>query len=293
MKSIGRKIKENLDVFDEAISKFLREHVSIYYKKRSIEGFLIIGYSDYNWHELSEDGKRVQTIIYKDLIKFFELINLFLKGQPEKYQKEFKSATKDIKWALLQDGQVWNSNIDEVISKVHSSFDEIKKILNNQYIDNPQGLIIVPDTNALISNIYLDKWNFDEIPAFDIILLPTVLAELDKLKINHRNPDVREKVTKLIRYIKELRRRGKLTEGVTVTSNIKIKAIAVEPNMEDSLSWLDENNDDDRIIASFIEVSREYLNHEIVLVTSDINLQNKAEFSLIDTIEPPTFYEEI
>ena len=57
--------------------------------------------------------------------------------------------------------------------------------------------------------------------------------------------------------------------------------------MEDSLPWLDANNDDDRIIASVVEMMRVRPRCEVVLVTRDINMQNKAEFARITFVEPP------
>lgn len=48
------------------------------------------------------------------------------------------------------------------------------------------------------------------------MLSPTVLAELDGHKINHRNEHVRERAERLVRQIKEYRRRGSLISGVTL-----------------------------------------------------------------------------
>ena len=47
--------------------------------------------------------------------------------------------------------------------------------------------------------------------------------------------------------------------------------------MEDSLPWLDRELNDDRLIASVLEVMRQNLGSRVVLVTSDVNHQNKAD----------------
>ena len=51
--------------------------------------------------------------------------------------------------------------------------------------------------------------------------------------------------------------------------------------MEKSLSWLDPNVMDDRIIASALQIQVEHPAANILLVTGDINLQNKADVALI------------
>jgi predicted ribonuclease YlaK len=119
-------------------------------------------------------------------------------------------------------------------------------------------------------------------------LTPTVLSELDQLKINHRNPDVRDKAERLIRQVKEYRRRGRLADGVPIVAGVStLQTIATEPKLEDSLPWLDPANNDDRFIAAVLEVMRLRPRAPVVLISRDINLQNKAEFAGLPFVEPP------
>jgi len=78
---------------------------------------------------------------------------------------------------------------------------------------------VIPDTNALLFNPELQEWSFELVRQFIIVLLPTVLSELDKLKMDHRSESVRPKAEKLIRQIKEYPRRGRLTNKVTLVRN--------------------------------------------------------------------------
>ena len=55
--------------------------------------------------------------------------------------------------------------------------------------------------------------------------------------------------------------------------------------MVNTLSWLDSETKDDRIIANILSVQVEYLNAGITLITGDINLQNKADAAYIDVAE--------
>src|SRR5205823_3056814 len=55
-----------------------------------------------------------------------------------------------------------------------------------------EAVIVVPDTNALISSP--DAWAYRHIgntTTYTFVILPTVLEELDKLKMNHRDPQFR------------------------------------------------------------------------------------------------------
>jgi predicted ribonuclease YlaK len=68
-----------------------------------------------------------------------------------------------------------------------------------------------------------------------------------------------------------------LRDGVIVDGNITVLAIANEPQMQNAPSWLDPKVKDDRILASVLEVQSNHINSEVILVTGDINLLNKAD----------------
>jgi hypothetical protein len=84
----------------------------------------------------------------------------------------------------------------------------------------------VPDTNALIFNPDIEKWEFDDMRQFTVVLTPPVLSELDTLKIKSPGVEtVREKSVKVINKIKEYRRRaanasGKLTDGIVLVTGV-------------------------------------------------------------------------
>lgn len=108
------------------------------------------------------------------------------------------------------------------------------------------------------------------------------------LKVNHRDVNVRDKAERLIRQIKEYRRRGSLMEGVPLQGGVStVFAIPIEPKVEQSLPWLDPANADDRFLASALEIMRSRPRSPVALVTRDLNLQNKAEFARFPFIEPP------
>ena len=174
------------------------------------------------------------------------------------------------------------SALDKSLVNLH----EIQNLINCLYSSN-NGILFVPDTNALLFNPDFETWRFDGVKSFTIVLTPTILSELDKKKMDS-NEKVKEKAEKIIRKIKEYRRRETLNDGVPVVKGkINIKSLAVEPDMGKSLPWLDKTNGDDRFIATFIEVMRECPDSVVQLVTRDINLQNKMEFAKLPFVEPP------
>jgi predicted ribonuclease YlaK len=66
-----------------------------------------------------------------------------------------------------------------------------------------------------------------------------------------------------------------------------MKTVGTESNFQKTLHWLDSGNNDDRIIAGVLEVQRSNPSSMIVLMTSDINAQNKAEVAHLPYVEPP------
>jgi predicted ribonuclease YlaK len=101
----------------------------------------------------------------------------------------------------------------------------------------------------------------------------------------HRNQDVREKAKKVITRIKGWRAQGPLLDGVLVDKTIIVRALHNEPKVADSLSWLDADNADDRIVASVLHIQATSPSAHVILVTGDINLQNKADAAMIETVE--------
>lgn len=94
-----------------------------------------------------------------------------------------------------------------------------------------------------VRNPDLDSWRFGDARRFTLVLTATVLSELDRLKVEHRNPDFRAKVEGLINRLKSYRSRGQLSRGVVLRRDVStIKTIALEPKVEETLPWLDADN---------------------------------------------------
>jgi predicted ribonuclease YlaK len=153
------------------------------------------------------------------------------------------------------------------------------------------GVLLVPDSNSLVDQpdptAYRSIAGRDD---FRFVLLPPVLGELDELKIAHKNPEVREGAKRAITRIKGWRdqaRRagGTLNDGTVVHGSITVQSLHVEPDVKGSLSWLDASVTDDRIIAAVLAVAAVHPASRVVLVTGDVNLQNKADAAMLETAD--------
>lgn len=150
------------------------------------------------------------------------------------------------------------------------------------------NFILVPDTNALLKSADASYYAavVDSL-RFKFVIVPTVLSELDSLKRTRASQPLGEKAEKAIRVIKGLRQQGSVLDGVTVAKTIMVQMIPTEPRMGDLPSCLDAENQDDRIIGSALEIQCAQPSATVVLVTDDLNLQNKAEMAFLPWAEPP------
>ena len=291
-----RTITDNLIEMSKDIQNLLNDllmnysSINFWNKNRPGDSIIIMSVSgNCAYRKLTEQGRQVQAQLLEKYRRFYEVINVLLRNQPKDTLAELSKVNKILLNTIEQNNNTWCKNTTEALDKAVQALKMQCKLLNRLYDPFEGEVIFVPDTNALIYNPNLESWTFLECPQFSVFLLPTVLSELDLLKINHRNVEVRNKSESLIRRIKEYRRRGKLTTGVTVVKGrIKIQSIAIEPDMNTSLPWLDPDNKDDRILAGVIEVMRARPRSIVKAVSRDINFQNKAEFANIPFEEPPT-----
>jgi hypothetical protein len=253
--------------------------------RRRCDG-VVVGYSI--WKALSPEGTRAQAAALSQYQAFAVIVRVLLSGQPQKVLAEFNANDGAILAAIQQNAAPQGGNPQDVLEKVNQALDGQLALITNLF-DGPGGeAVVVPDTNALLFNPNLEDWAFDGINRFTVVLLPTVLKELDALKVNHRVEDVRKKAEGLITRIKGYRGRGQLNEGVPLRKGVStLRSFGAEPNMQDTLPWLDPTNDDDRLLASFLEVMRRSPHSAVILVTRDINLQNKAELARVCYLEPP------
>lgn len=250
-------------------------------------GIIIMGAS-YAYPELTLEQRRRRSRLLEQHRGFFAMARSLLRGQTQEVLKTLEENEKTVCEVIEQEYLTWHSSIGEALLAVEKALCETDEAVAN--LDDPaeSSILLVPDTNALIASPALQSWRFEGIPRFEILLVPTLLVELDQLKMDHRNQEVRDKAQAVIRQVKEFRRRGSLNEGVSVVKGtMTLRSFAKEPNVTEALPWLVPGVPDDCILASTVEAMRAHPRSTVLLVSGDINLQNKAAFAGVAFLEPP------
>jgi rRNA-processing protein FCF1 len=277
-KSFLQKLENQLEEIYPIIDT-LMDNSEIYYHDTNGRSGNVISLGSPVNHYRKKDEKS-QLIAREKFVKFLDNIELLLqRANPNTVKRTKESEKRLIKFieqdrygvpASTEGGKLFFRKQSEAFRQLIELF---KKDSHEQ--------IIVPDTNALVQ--FPDPTAYRKLFAspFTLLILPTVLSELDKLKINHRNEAFREKAKSAIKRLKGFRTQGDVLAGITIDKTITVKMIASEPDFQKTLKWLDPNNEDDRIIASALDLQVQHPADSVVLVTSDINLQNKAQAAML------------
>lgn len=285
MKTFLQNLKEKANKLENDFKEYITNYSNIIYDPIDQSVVIIIGRSDYKWENLSKEGKKIKFSLLKDYTSFCELSEIIISKHDSLYKNFINSKTQILRY-IKQEERPWVSSTSEIIDSFNNYFKKQIKILDEICFTDSNIPILIPDVNVLLSTDSFETWRFKEFESFEIVLTTTILSELDKLKIYHNNERVKEKAKSIINQIKEYRRRGSLSNGVTIVrEKIFLKTLVIEPNFKNTLTWLDPKNNDDRILASFIEVIRDNINRPVFLITNDINLQNKAEFATLPFLE--------
>lgn len=287
MPSTASRLQLDFKALTDRLIDFIRE-LPVEWRDRHSGGVAVIA-PEYSWGALSAEQINDQLAIKRDYDEWFEIVCSVFRTATNDLNQRIKEADQSLcSWIELSSN--WSLCRDPVSNErnLRDSAERFVKILEVLEVGGASEIILIPDTNTIIGQP--DPTPYEAIagnPKFLFLLLPTVLAELDELKNHHRNPDFRKKVNKVIARVKGWRIQGSLRDGVTVSGTITVKAVASDPDMQRTLKWLTNDNRDDRIIASVLEVQSNYPTARVLLVTGDINLLNKADIARIEVCESP------
>lgn len=273
----------------ESGCQLIKEFSGIHPANTANDSLVLVSPSgDQFWNDLPSGGKQIQAKLLPELDRFSKLVCTLIRNLPGTAQQDMISTLETIRNAIEQDGTTWWKTKAEAVDGFRGLINQIIATLGKYCATAPSIFLAIPDTNTLLGNPDIEHWRFEDAVHFTVILTPTILSELDRHKVNHRNQEVRDKASTLIRKIKEYRRRGSLHDGVPiVTDLVSLRSIASEPDMLQTLSWFDSTNADDRFLATALEVIRGNMGAVVFIVTSDINMQNKAEMAGIPFREVP------
>jgi rRNA maturation endonuclease Nob1 len=285
--TLGR-LKEELRGIEEQLAELVAIS-PVKWRTESYFGHIqIVGGPDYYFAEPTSDQLRLQLPLKASFERWFERFSLLYKRPPADLSENIEKAQGNLASWIELGGSNYDLRRDPALnaSAARAACEPFYKFLD--LLEGGSEIVVIPDTNALIAAP--DPLKYTSIAGtkeFTFLLLPTVLAELDNLKNFARDPTFRTKVGKVVRRIKGWRRQGSLHSGVTLHSTVSVRAIAQEPHVNATLSWLDPSNRDDRILASALEVEVQMPSAHVILVTGDINLQNKCEAAKLPHEEIP------
>jgi hypothetical protein len=249
-------------------------------------GLVFITGTPYYWSALPAEAHAHQARALAEYRRFADTLNVLIREIPDDRLAKFRDDTALVIRFISRDAancETPKRVLDEAVGALRRQVE----LMDGLYSASANTML-VPDTNALYWNTALDTWRLPWASgAFVVVLLPTVLKEIDLHKTDERRASRREKAERFARQVGEYRRRGPLLQGASLAAGIStVMAIPVEPKMSDSLSWLDPANLDDRLLASVIEVMRLNPHASVIVVTRDVNLQNKLEFARVPFVSP-------
>ena len=285
MPSTAARLQSDLHSITERLADLIRE---LPVKRFETGEMVVILAPDYYWGEATAEQRNTQLAIKRDYEKWFEILRSVFRTPADHLNQKIQEADVEFrKWIELGQNRSIDSDREVTEKRLRDDAERFLKLLKILTAGPVSEIILIPDTNAIVGEP--DPTQYKDIAgddSFVFLLLPTVLAELDELKNNHRkNPDFRKKVTKVITRIKGWRSQGKLLDGITVNKTIAVRATASEPDMKCTLTWLDEHNCDDRIIATVLAIQSDHPAARVVLITGDVNLSNKADAARIEWVD--------
>jgi len=285
--SLLDRLRSELASIQDAVLDLVAE-VPIVYRDWGRGGSILYLAPDWLWGEHGENTSQKRIIVHRLWEAWKPHFQLLIVNLPSAESKPAKTTVSFLDKIVALSEYPPGSTQQQVSNRIEGEVKKLMELLERLAQVSKPGIIVAPDTNSLIANPELADYSvFGGGVPVTVALLPTVLGELDELKVVHRSEDFRKKVESIIRRLKEMRRRGDVVEGVNGGSRVTVRFIAKEPRFDQTLSWLDPSNNDDRIIASALELQRENYSAIVILVTGDMNHQNKAAAALLPYEEPP------
>ena len=223
-------LKDNLRSLTDQLAHLIKD-VPIGHINR-FDGNMVWMGPEYYWAEPSPESRNLQLKIRQEYDQWAELLHLILSNAPKDITRNLDEADKTFrKWLELESNWSLTQNQERNEQVFREETTKLVELLNILEVGYQEETIVIPDTNSLLAAPEPKAYRTTiDTSDFVFLLLPTVLGELDNLKLLHRNPDVREKAKKMITRIKGWRNQGSLVNGVTVDRSITVKAKAKEPN---------------------------------------------------------------
>lgn len=288
MKTVADKLADDCVALKAMLRDLVETHSSLKRRDTDEDSPVVYIGPKNAWEPLPVEGQRLQSRLIHEHKHYFAVLAVLVSGLTEDAKTDLHVHEERVLAIIEQTRSEWEGAKSKVLKDGLDALDATQALLSRLYSTEGEWLV-VPDTNALIAAPNVEGWEFKGAGRFTLVLTPTVLKELDELKVGGRNEDLRNKVKSVSNRLKEYLRRGDAAVGVPIVRDrIMLRSLAIEPRVEQSLPWLDASNADDRFLASVIEIMRQHVRSRVGIVSEDINMLNKANLARIPVWEPPT-----
>ncbi len=286
-RGLGQIVQEMDELLDHSTIDFVDSRAL---KAAQRSRVMIPGLPDGLWGPSTDDQKQIQRRLLELWNPWREQVELLFSEDSGSRKREIATAANSVEAWIQRNGREGFSiprTIGEAKQVFREKTDPLSQALRS--LGATSGKVFaVPDTNVLIRTP--DITTYGKVlgtNSYTVLLLPGVLGELDGHKVNHSNPNVREKARKMSDRIKGWRNQGSLASGVKVQGDIWVQVEGREPDLTKTLSWLQPNIVDDRIVAAILEVQRRRPTDRVVLLTGDTLMLSKADASNVPTADTP------
>lgn len=292
--SLAENLERGLSQIVERMDELLGRSTIDYVPRRAAHesaryGVAFIGLPDGAWGPLDDAQKQIQRRVLELWDPWVEQMRLLFSRDTQSVQREIDDAAKQVAAWVHRSGHEFL--IPRTIAEAKAVFRRMVEPLYESLRSLESGdaaVIAIPDTNVLIRTP--DVTTYGPVlgtTQYTVLFVPGVLGELDGHKVNHGNQAVRDKARKVSNRIKGWRNQGDIAKGVRVQGDIWAQVEGKEPDFTKTLSWLQADVVDDRIVATVLEVQRRRPTDRIVLLTGDTLMLAKADAASIPTADTP------
>ncbi|MHB0987671.1 MAG: PIN domain-containing protein [Bellilinea sp.] len=177
---------------------------------------------------------------------------------------------------------------NEAIESISNSCTRIEEIISRIEPIDWHPTIFVLDTSAVLECPDITEISKSlKLCGATLVIPTTTMKELEELKTGKRDESFRRKLAVAIRNLNNIAAQGDPVSGILLKMKTLLKFGALEPNFSKLPEWLDPNINDDRILASTIELQRANPFSIVTLLSNDLTMQIKARRGNIDVSQGP------
>jgi rRNA-processing protein FCF1 len=244
---------------------------------------------------LSPKQEREQKNLLRDLGSWHNDMSGLLEYVPDDIESLLISLISDLELSIVYPKITGSpESIDGAIQSFEVICDKIIKVIDDVQFTSTTSPLYVIDTSAIIDCPDISLMASELNSSGSIFIIPTTtVKELEELKSSKRDDAFRRKLTAAIKQINENMAKGNVLEGIRLPDGTIFKMLANEPDFTSLPEGLDPQINDDRIIASAIELQRSNPFSTLTIVANDISMQNKASLARISVKKGPGFTEDI